>query len=108
MGPKKQSPEDKEKQFLSFKESEEYKQYYAVIDAKEADREIKDMDSGTTDISQDWQKFLNELFKLMEIAKIPHKAKCKCPTSLMFEFQPTTKRFTEPCFSGNYRTPLPM
>lgn len=77
MGPKKQSPEDREKQFLSFKESEEYKQYYAIIAAKEEHREIKDMDSGTTDITEDWSKVLNEIFKLMEIAKIPHKSKCK-------------------------------
>lgn len=33
------------------------------------------MDSGLLDISTDWQKFLNELFKLMEVAKIPHKSK---------------------------------
>ena len=54
MGPKKQSSEDKEKQFLQFKESEEYKQYYKCIEEKEANREIKDMDAGYADISEDW------------------------------------------------------
>jgi hypothetical protein len=54
MGPKKQSPEDKEKQFLQFKESEEYKLYYSIIALKQEEDEIKDMDSGLLDISQDW------------------------------------------------------
>lgn len=33
------------------------------------------MDSGLLDISADWTKFLGALFKLMEVAKIPHKSK---------------------------------
>jgi hypothetical protein len=75
MPPKKQSQEDKEKAFESFKETEEYKQYWRVVEAKDADPEVKGIENSTADITADWSKFLHELFRLVEIGKIPHKAK---------------------------------
>lgn len=77
MPPKKtgKSGEDKEKLFEMFKESEEYKQYWKIVEAKEADPEVKNIENSTADINADWGKILFELYRYLEVAKIPHKSK---------------------------------
>lgn len=75
MPPKKQSQEDKERQFEDFKKTEEYKQYWVVVECKDADPEIKGADASTSDISSDWSKFCVELFKLLLLQKYNNRAK---------------------------------
>jgi len=77
MPPKKsgKAGEDKEKLFEVFKESEEFKQIEKIVETKESDPEVKGIENSTTDINADWTKMLHEMFRYMEIAKIPHKSK---------------------------------
>lgn len=63
--------EDKEAAFQVFKQTEEYKQYFRFIAAKDADPETKNLELSTMDISSDWTRVLTELRKLMEICKVP-------------------------------------
>ena len=60
-------------------ESEEHKRCDAIFKArKETHHELKEMHPGTDDITSDWEKVLNDLFKLVEVLKVPgRKAKCK-------------------------------
>ena len=46
-----------------------------MVKVKESDEEVKGIENSTNDISADWTKILAELFRLLEIAKIPHKSK---------------------------------
>ena len=77
MPPKKQSQEEKEKAFDIYKESEEYKQFFNFINAKDENPESKALEMSTDDIYSDWTKFLGEWFRMMEVMKVPKKSKGK-------------------------------
>ena len=75
MPAKKQSQEEKEALFAKFQETEEYKQYSRIVEAKESDQEVKTVENSTSDINSDWTKILHELYQFVLIAKVPHKSK---------------------------------
>jgi len=67
--------EDKEAAFQAFKQTEEYKQYFKFIEAKDANPETKNIELSTLDISSDWTRVLSEMMKLMIITKSSGKTK---------------------------------
>ena len=72
------SPEEKEKQFNQWKESEEYKAIVQFLETKEKYDYVKELENGYADIWNDWQPTLDDLFAVVEKLKVPgRKAKCK-------------------------------
>lgn len=72
------SPEEKEKAFQTWKESDEYQQMQKFIACRQKDEQVNMVDTAYLDIWNDWQPILNELFTVCEKFKVPgRKAKCK-------------------------------
>jgi len=74
-----QSEEVKAANFEAYMNSDEHKLCQSIHKLRsEEGHELNAMHPGSDDITGDWEKPLNEIFKLTEILKIPgRKAKCK-------------------------------
>ena len=59
------SPEEKQKAFDTWKESDEYKQILKFMEVKEKDDEVAKLDNAYKDITADWQPICNELFDMV-------------------------------------------
>ena len=78
-GGRGQSEEVKQANFEAYQNSEEHKLCSLLFKMKTTEgHEMKDMHPGLEDITDDWEKPLNALFRLTELLKVPgRKAKCK-------------------------------
>jgi hypothetical protein len=75
MPPKRQTPEEKEKAFTTWKEGEEYKSIEKFMYLRTIDDQVKGVDNGYKDIWTDFQPVLNAMFDMVVAMKVPHKAK---------------------------------
>ena len=86
MPPKqKVSPEEKLKIFEEWKAtSPEYAAVIKFMALREQQPHTAAPDNAWCDISDDWAPFLNELFLLGDVLKVPgRKAKCKYPMNFL-------------------------
>lgn len=73
------SPEEKLKQFEEWKSSStDFAAITKFMQESQSKSHTSAPDNAWTDISEDWQPFLTELYNLCEALKVPgRKAKCK-------------------------------
>lgn len=70
------SPEEKEKAFQTWKESEEYKSIINFLEVRQKDEDVDKLDNAYKDIWQNWQPIMDALFNMCEKMKVPgRKAK---------------------------------
>ena len=84
-GGRGQTEEAKKANYDAFMESDEHKLCEAIIKARRTEgHELCKFQQGQEDITDDWQPVLNNIFKLVEVLKVPgRKAKCKLQLSLL-------------------------
>jgi len=77
--PKKSvSPEEKEKAFQLWKESDEFKAINKWLETRLKDDDVDKLDNAYKDIWQDFQPIMDDMFIMCEKMKVPgRKAKCK-------------------------------
>lgn len=75
MPKKKLTPEELDKVFQDFNGSEEYSIWLRLGQKCKAHSDIEDVETGTNDISGNWQPFMDEWFELVCRLKVPHKSK---------------------------------
>ncbi len=82
--PKKLTEEQKQEAYEKWQQSEEYLKIQAFSASLST---IVKMDMGLVDITDNWTQFLNELYEVGTVLKVPgRKAKCKFEDSSHLSF----------------------